>query len=100
MCNVVIMKFDQARPHRGGGRRREHGMLFGPDRRGRSTTSAADREEITSWFAGNLIDNWFVGQPTFTVDDYEVLVVGEVSAPELSEETNRAIAERARIERF
>jgi hypothetical protein len=72
------------------------------DRRGRSTTTAADREAVRAWFVGNLVDGWFVREPDVTVDDYEILLVGELPAVELegADADGRAIAEEARIERF
>ena len=63
-------------------------------------TTAVDREAIAAWFAGNLVDNWFVGAPKVTIDDYEILVTGTVEPPAVEEESQRGAAELARIERF
>jgi hypothetical protein len=63
-------------------------------------TSAADRTAIEAWFAGNLTDGWFLAPPHYRIDDYEILVVGEIPAPEVADEGQREAAQSARIERF
>jgi len=72
------------------------------ERRGRPTTTTSEREAIRGWFAGNLIDGWFTAPPEITVDDYEVLVRGDLAEVELETEDDgaRAVAEEARVERF
>jgi hypothetical protein len=39
-------------------------------------------EEIAGWFTGRCPDEWFSGAPTVTVDREEVVVVGEIDAPD------------------
>jgi hypothetical protein len=84
------------RPGRGG--RGE--WAFNIDRRGRAATTSTERAAIEAWFAGNLSDGWFLGPAEIDVDDYEVLVIGQITPPEVAEEAIRQAAEVARIERF
>jgi hypothetical protein len=42
-------------------------------------------DEISGWFAGRLPDGWFTGAPSVTTDDKQVLVVGTLDAPALSD---------------
>jgi hypothetical protein len=39
-------------------------------------------EDAAAWLAGRLPDDWFVGGPTVTVDREEIIVTGELAAPE------------------
>lgn len=39
-------------------------------------------DDVHAWFAGRLPDDWFVGTPHITVDREEILVVGELAAPQ------------------
>jgi hypothetical protein len=60
-------------------------------------------ESLTGWLAGRLPDAWFEAAPTITVDRDEILIVGTVSAPEVTagaDEVTRAAAEAGRISRF
>ena len=72
------------------------------ERRGRPTTSTEDRTQIHAWFIGNLVDGWFAHEPEVVVDDYEILVIGELAPVELehTDDQSREVAEAARIERF
>jgi len=71
------------------------------ERRGRPTTTPEDREEISAWFRGSLVDGWFASEPELDVDDYEILVVGTLAADDLaSKSEGREVAESARIETF
>jgi hypothetical protein len=40
-------------------------------------------EEIVGWFAGRLPDGWFVGPPMVEIDRDEILVIGELSPPQV-----------------
>lgn len=68
-------------------------------RRGATTTD----EQIAGWFAGRIPDGWFVAAPEVELDRDEILVIGEVAAPQLpadaSDEAN-ASALGARIAGF
>ena len=75
---------------------------LGLERKGRSSTTGADRAAIRGWFVGALVDGWFTGEPEITVDDYEIQVVGTLPPVELEggDEDARRAAEAARIDRF
>jgi hypothetical protein len=72
------------------------------ERRGRPPTTPEERAEIRATVLGNLTDRWFTTEPEITIDDFEILVVGEVDASELANlpENERGVAESARLERF
>jgi len=53
-------------------------------------------DDAAAWLAGRLPDAWFVGEPTVTVDREEIIVIGELAAPE----TSGAAAALGRIGRF
>ena len=63
-------------------------------------------DDITAWLTGRLPDDWFTAAPAVTVDREEILVVGEIAAPEIdAPETDagdaaRREAEAGRIKRF
>ncbi len=41
-------------------------------------------DDAAAWFAGRLPDGWFTGTPTVTVDREEIVVVGELPAPDVA----------------
>jgi hypothetical protein len=90
----------------GHGHGRRHGRGFGPGagRRGfRGGWQQADlppADDAPAWLFGRLPDDWFVGEPTITVDREEIVVVGKLSAPETTEQDNAAAAAAGRIARF
>lgn len=66
-----------------------------------------------AWFVGRLPDDWFVAAPEVTADRDELVVVGELAAPEVTSEAapegaseksggdpGRRAAEEGRIRRF
>jgi hypothetical protein len=57
-------------------------------------------DDVAAWFAGRLPDDWFVGEPTITVDREEIVVVGELPAPDGGDEQGGAAAAEGRISRF
>lgn len=57
-------------------------------------------DDAAAWFAGRLPDGWFVGEPEVTVDREEIVVVGELSAPEVADDGNAEAAAQGRISRF
>ena len=60
-------------------------------------------DDAAGWFAGRLPNDLYTGAPTVTVDRDEIVVVGEIDAPDLPEGTDAAAAEAAvtgRITRF
>jgi hypothetical protein len=74
--------------------------MFNVERRGHPVTTSAERTAIEAWFAGNLTDGWFLTPPRLIIDDYEVLVIGEIPPPEVADADQQGPAESARIERF
>lgn len=58
--------------------------------------------EIEGWFAGRLPDDWFEGAPEVTVDREETVVVGRLTAPEVSDADvdGARAAESGRIKRW
>jgi hypothetical protein len=90
-------------PNHGGrwqGRGPRDAFIAAAERRGRSQTTEAQRDEIRAWFIGNLVDGWFTGSPEIDVDDHEIVVVGELEAVRVDDEALRPGAESARVERF
>jgi hypothetical protein len=72
-------------------------------RASKTDEAGIDRGEVAAWFAGRLPDDWFVGPPAVEVDRDEIVVVGEVAEPEYPpgvDDSGRAAARRARIQRF
>lgn len=58
-------------------------------------------EDAPAWFAGRLPSDWFVGEPTVTVDREEIVVTGELPPPETAADGEGAAAAAAgRITRF
>ena len=90
----------QSRPSHRPGRRPDWARRL--ERRARPATTAQDRAEIRAYLLGNLTENWFVAEPDVTVDDFEILVVGEIPASELAAlaDEERSVAEAARLEAF
>src|SRR3954471_1806584 len=65
--------------------------------------TTTQQQHVAGWFAGAIPDGWFTGPPEVKVDGEEVLVVGELPAPEVGDdagEEGRSAAEAARIKRF
>jgi hypothetical protein len=80
----------------------EHrGHRGGRGYRGRGGWQQADlppADDAAAWFAGRLPDEWFVGDPTITVDREEIVVIGELAAPEAGDDAGAAA--QGRIGRF
>jgi hypothetical protein len=57
-------------------------------------------DDAAAWLAGRLPADWFTGTPTVTVDREEIVVVGELPAPEGTDDTTREAAAQGRISRF
>jgi len=57
-------------------------------------------EELQGWFAGRLPAEWFVGAAEVGADREEILVVGTLSDPELSEGSTLEAAAAARLARI
>ena len=58
-------------------------------------------DDITAWLTGRLPEDWFTAAPTVSVDREEILVIGEIPAPEVEgEDAARREAEAGRIKRY
>jgi hypothetical protein len=69
----------------------------------RGGASQIDVERLRGWLAGRLPEDWFESEPTITVDRDEIVIVGRVTAPELSTddtEVTRSASEAGRLTRF
>jgi hypothetical protein len=87
---------------RGGHGRGGHGR-GGHGRGGRGFAGGWQQADLPSaddaaeWLRGRLPDDWFVGEPTVSVDREEIVVIGELAAPDGSE---TEAAAQGRIGRF
>ena len=66
-------------------------------------TSTTKAQDVAGWFAGRLPDEWFTEAPEVTTDREEILVVGRLAEPEYpkaADDSARATARVARIQRF
>ncbi|MCW2644685.1 MAG: hypothetical protein QOG22_578 [Pseudonocardiales bacterium] len=87
--------------HRGGGRGRG-GRGFGR-RGGWQQADLPPADDAAAWLTGRLPGEWFTGAPAITVDREEIIVIGELEAPEIdkdADETARNSAALGRIGRF
>src|SRR4051812_41093122 len=60
-------------------------------------------ETVAAWFAGRLPDDWFTAPADVRFDNEEILIVGDLAAPQLEQGATPAAvaeAESARIKRF
>ena len=67
------------------------------------TTSQETTEKLRGWFAGRIPEGWFSAAPEVTVDQDEIVIVGELSAPGVAEgasDAERAAAAAGRIKQF
>jgi hypothetical protein len=65
-----------------------------------TTSTTAPSSQIHAWFTGRLPD-WFAGTPEITFDADEILVVGELSAPEVEgDDQAKSAAAIGSIQRF
>jgi hypothetical protein len=85
------------------GNERGRGHRGGRGFRGAGGWQQADlppADDAAAWLAGRLPDDWFVGDPTVTVDREEIVVIGELPPPEGADEKAGAAAAQGRIGRF
>jgi hypothetical protein len=57
-------------------------------------------DDAPAWLAGRLPDGWFSGQPTITVDREEIIVTGELPAPEIAKDADASAREAAALGRI
>jgi hypothetical protein len=72
-------------------------------RGGRPASELPPTDDLAAWLSGRLPDGWFTGAPEVTVDREEILVVGELPAPETpadADQAARAASAAGRISRF
>ena len=86
------------------GRGRGAGRGRGPGRgrgRGRQVEPPATSEqELRSWFAGNLPDDWYLEPVSIDFDRDEIVVTGQLAAPKIDKDDDATVANRARIQAF
>lgn len=59
------------------------------------------QKEASAWVAGRIPDEWFVEAPEVRTDRDEIMVIGRLAQPSLTEDaddTDRETADRSRIE--
>jgi hypothetical protein len=86
-------------PNEGSGRRRGHGPRgrgFGRPG-GWQQADLPPADDAAAWFAGRLPDDWFTGDADVSVDREEIIVTGELPAPETNADDAAAAG---RISRF
>jgi hypothetical protein len=91
----------------GGRGRRGPGHHGGRGQRGPGGWQQADlppADDAAAWLIGRLPGDWFTGDPTITVDREEIVVVGDLPAPEstgdATDEKASGAAAQGRISRF
>lgn len=57
-------------------------------------------QELRSWFAGNLPDDWFLEPVSIEFDRDEVVVTGQLAVPKIDKDDDATVANRARIQAF
>ena len=57
-------------------------------------------DDAPAWFAGRLPEGWFTGAPRVNVDREEIIVVGELAAPDATSDGSNDAAAIGRITRF
>jgi hypothetical protein len=90
-------------PHGRGGRghrgHRGHSHGFGRPG-GWQQADLPSADDAAKWFTGRLPGDWYVGEPAITVDREEILVTGELPAPDGADENTDTSAAEGRISRF
>lgn len=81
---------------------RTSGPGRGSRRRGRrqSAPPATSEQELRSWFAGSIPDDWFSAPITIVFDRDEIVVSGDLAVPKLNDGDDMSIAATARIGTF
>lgn len=59
-------------------------------------TKTWTKEEVASWFAGQVPDEWFIEPVRVRIDREEIMVIGALAMPQQSD----AVAEASRIDAF
>jgi hypothetical protein len=65
-----------------------------------TTPAPLSEQELEGWLAGRLPDDLYTGPPTISADRDEMLIVGDISEPELPSDANDAARSAARSARI
>ena len=57
-------------------------------------------DDAVAWLTGRLPADWFVSAPSVSIDREEIVVIGELAAPEGTDDNTREAAAQGRISRF
>jgi hypothetical protein len=90
-------KGHEAHGHRGGGRGRGRG--FGRPG-GWQQADLPPAQDAAAWLTGRLPGDWFTGAPSITVDREEIIVIGELVAPEIAEDADETASKAAALGRI
>jgi hypothetical protein len=82
--------------HRGGGRGHGRGGRGFGRPGGWQQADLPPADDAAAWLTGRLPGEWFTGAPTITVDREEIIVIGELEAPEIDKNTDSDADETAR----
>jgi hypothetical protein len=85
--------------HGGRGGRGRGGRGFGRPG-GWQQADLPSADDAAAWLAGRLPDDWFTGEPTVTVDREEIIVTGELPAPEVGKDATANEIEAAALGRI
>ncbi len=88
-------------PHKHGWGPGPRGRGRGPRGRGRPEEPPAVAEtEVLGWLVGRLPDEWFTGEPEVSIDRDEIVIVGQIAAPEAAGDADPQAAAEGRASRF
>ena len=68
-----------------------------------TSAQAQQVEQLRGWLAGRIPDGWFTGPPQVTVDQDEILIVGELAPASVGDDATdaeRSAAAQGRIKQF
>lgn len=82
--------------HRGGGRGHGRGGRGFGRPGGWQQADLPPADDAAAWLTGRLPGDWFTSAPTITVDREEIIVTGELAAPEIDKNTDSDADETAR----
>ena len=57
-------------------------------------------DDAAAWLGGRLPGDWFTGTPSITVDREEIIVIGELAAPEITKDADAAATKAAALGRI
>jgi hypothetical protein len=88
-----------------GGHGRGHGRGFGGGRGfgrrgGWQQADLPPADDAEAWLTGRLPGDWFTAAPSITVDREEIIVIGELAAPEIAKDADEAARNAAALGRI